>query len=92
MVVVVPPSAEIKGDESRQKMRPDQIVKIGDLDVVATVLGLPEEKALELIPDITKEPTLELLKNKETRGSVLSAVTKQIETIKSMNVPKKENR
>jgi hypothetical protein len=92
-VIGVPKGAEgkeIKADETRKNMRPDQIAKAGDSDVVELVLASSEEKAIGLVSDILKEPTLAILRNKETRGTVLSSIEKQIEIIESLNITKKD--
>ena len=89
-MVVVEHAKDIKFDATRENLKPDAIAKLADLDVVATVLGLSEEKASALIADIVKEPTLSLLKNKETRGSVLAEIEKQLTTISTLNVPAKK--
>lgn len=89
LLEIIETKKDVKIDPARENMKPDMVAKIADLDVVETILGMKEAAAAALINDIVKEPTLQLLKNKEVRGPVLAAIEKQFENIAKVNAPKK---
>lgn len=88
VMVMIETKKGIEEDKTRAAMKPDALSKVPDLDVVETMLSLPEAKVLEMIPDLVKEPTLKVLKAKETRASVIAALDVQIELIDKLNMVK----
>ena len=74
-------------DPTRASIKPDRLAVVPDNDVVDAVLEMDEKKALALIVDIVKRPTLIVLKTKEKRASIIQAVEKQIDDIDKLNLP-----
>ena len=87
-MVVIEGKKDLIFDTTRTTMKPDALAKVPDLDVVETILAMPEEKALALMPDLVKEPTLKVLRSRETRASLIAAIDSQIENIDKMNIAK----
>jgi len=88
VMVVLPTPKECKRDLTRENMKPDAAVKVPDNDVVEAFLAMNENKAIRSINDLTKEATLKALRARETRGSVIASIEKQLEVIGSLNIQK----
>lgn len=87
LLKIITPKKAIPVDATRATMSPDNIAKVPDNDVVAVMLELDERKALTLLADIVKRPTLVALKAQERRGNVAAAIEKQIDDIDKLNLP-----
>jgi len=87
LLVIIPTKKDTAGDPSRLVMTPDRVALVPDNDVVDALLDMEEKKALTLLPDVVKKPTLTVWKTKEKRGNIVAAIEKQIENIDNMNMP-----
>lgn len=87
LMVIIPSKKGLPTDVTRNNLSADKLATVPDSDVVETVLELDEKKALALIPDIVKKPTLLALRIREKRASVLAAIEKQLDDIEKLNVP-----
>jgi hypothetical protein len=88
LLIVIPQKKDAtKIDPTRVTLTPDQLAKVPDEDVIAVVLDMEEKKALALVVDIVKRPTLLALKAREKRASIIAAVEKQITDIDNLNLP-----